>query len=113
MNNRLGFCGGQPKSFIEHLTIGRQTDGFYQITYGLFHSDHTIISGLETELTVMSAIMSQNLPNETAWHLRASRRVGISSEGVERLQQTVEAISEWSGRKLDRVCRVKDVEHEV
>lgn len=61
----------------------------------------------------MAAIMSQNLPNETAWHLRASRRVGISPDGVERLQQTVEAIAEWSGRKLDRVCRVKDIENEV
>lgn len=61
----------------------------------------------------MSAIMSQNLPNETAWHLRASRRVGISMEGVERLQQIVEVIAEWGRRKLDRICRVKDIEHEV
>jgi hypothetical protein len=34
-------------------------------------------------------------------------------EGVELLQQTVEAIAEWCGRKLDRICRVKDIEHEV
>ena len=33
--------------------------------------------------------MIQNLKNETAWHLRGLRRVGVSFEDVEKVQQCV------------------------
>jgi hypothetical protein len=60
-----------------------------QITYGLYLSDHSILDDIETELTVLSGIMIQNLPRETAWHLRGTRRIGVSIEDVETLQQCV------------------------
>ena len=59
------------------------------ITYGLYLSDHSILSGLETEMVVLSGIMIQNLKHETAWHLRGLRRVGVSFEDVECVQQCV------------------------
>lgn len=58
-----------------------------QITYGLYLSDHSILNDIETEITVLSGIMIQNLPRETAWHLRGTRRIGVSSEDTETLQQ--------------------------
>jgi hypothetical protein len=60
-----------------------------QITYGLYLSDHSILNDVETELTVLSGIMIQNLPRETAWHLRGTRRIGVSMEDVETVQQCV------------------------
>jgi hypothetical protein len=60
-----------------------------EITYGLYLSDHSILNGIETELVVLSGIMIQNLKSETAWHLRGSRRVGMSMEDVEMVQQCV------------------------
>jgi hypothetical protein len=60
-----------------------------QITYGLYLSDHSILNDVETELTVLSGIMIQNLPRETAWHLRGTRRIGVSMKDVETLQQCV------------------------
>lgn len=60
-----------------------------QITYGLYLSDHSILNDVETELTVLSGIMIQNLPRETAWHLRGTRRIGVSHEDVETIQQCV------------------------
>lgn len=60
-----------------------------QITYGLYLSDHSILNDIETEITVLSGIMIQNLPRETAWHLRGTRRIGVSSEDTETLQQCV------------------------
>lgn len=60
-----------------------------QITYGLYLSDHSILNGIETEIVVLSSIMIQNLPRETAWHMRASRRLDISQEDVEQLHQNV------------------------
>lgn len=60
-----------------------------EITYGLYLSDHTILGPVETELVVLAGIAIQNLPIETAWHLRGARRVGISQEKVELIQQCV------------------------
>lgn len=60
-----------------------------EITYGLYLSDHSILGPVETELVVLSGIMIQNLPLETAWHLRGSRRVGVSLNDVELVQQCV------------------------
>ena len=100
------------------------------ITYGLYLSDQTILNDIETELTVLTGIMIQNLPRETAWHLRGTRRIGVSKEDVETLQQCVSAFAgrnemrvtdssqielaaTFCGLRLHRVPRVADVEQEV
>ncbi|KAF2106147.1 hypothetical protein BDV96DRAFT_508333 [Lophiotrema nucula] len=83
------------------------------ITYGLYLSDHSILNEVETELTVLSGIMIQNLPRETGWHLRGTRRIGVSSEDVETVQQCIEMVARFCGLRLHRVPRVKDIEHEV
>ncbi|KAL5116426.1 hypothetical protein ACEQ8H_005662 [Pleosporales sp. CAS-2024a] len=59
------------------------------ITYGLYLSDHSILTDIETEMIVVSGIMIQNLPRETAWHLRGMRRIGVSMDDVATLQQCV------------------------
>ncbi|KAF2824722.1 hypothetical protein CC86DRAFT_296133 [Ophiobolus disseminans] len=84
-----------------------------QITYGLYLSDHSILNDVETELTVLSGIMIQNLPRETAWHLRGTRRIGVSSEDVETIQQCIELVASFCCLRLHRVPRVADIEHEV
>jgi hypothetical protein len=57
--------------------------------------------------------MIQNLSLETAWHLRGMRRIGVSSEDVELVQQCIELVAEFAGERLDKVPRVKDIEREV
>jgi hypothetical protein len=84
-----------------------------EITYGLYLSDHSILDGLSTELVVLSGIMIQNLKSATAWHLRGMRRLGVSMEDVELVQQCIEMVAAFAGVRLDRVPRVKDIEHEV
>lgn len=101
-----------------------------QITYGLYLSDHSTLTDVETEITVLSGIMIQNLPRETGWHLRGTRRIGVSAEDVESLQQCVsccagtvqgslltyyqiELVAKFCGLRLHRVPRVADIEHEV
>ncbi|KAB2108326.1 hypothetical protein AG0111_0g3061 [Alternaria gaisen] len=84
-----------------------------QITYGLYLSDHSILNDVETELTVLSGIMIQNLPRETAWHLRGTRRIGVSRDDVETIQQCVELVANFCGLRLHKVPRVTDIEHEV
>lgn len=63
-----------------------------EITYGLYLSDHTILDGVDTELVVLSGIMLQNLKTETGWHLRGTRRIGVSYDDVETIQQCVRAL---------------------
>ncbi|KAI7475261.1 hypothetical protein KC351_g10191 [Hortaea werneckii] len=84
-----------------------------EITYGLYLSDHTILDGIDTELVVLSGIMIQNLKRETGWHLRGTRRIGVSFEDVELIQQCIEKVAAFSGLKLTKVPRVADIEHEV
>jgi hypothetical protein len=57
--------------------------------------------------------MIQNLKLATAWHLRGIRRLGVSMEDVELVQQCIEMVAAFVGVRLDKVPRVKDVEHEV
>ncbi|EME44687.1 hypothetical protein DOTSEDRAFT_173003 [Dothistroma septosporum NZE10] len=84
-----------------------------EITYGLYLSDHTILGPVETELVVLSGIMTQNLPRETGWHLRGTRRIGVSMEDVETIQQQIEKVAKFCGLTLNKVPRVNDIEHEV
>ena len=82
-------------------------------------------------MVVLSGIMIQNLKPETGWHLRGARRVGVSSEDVETVQQCVcirpssenpsclrivsqiELVAAFAGLHLNKVPRVADIEHEV
>lgn len=60
-----------------------------EITYGLYLSDHRILSGVETEIVVLSGMWTLGLPRMFGWHLRASRRIGIGYAECEILQQCV------------------------
>ncbi|EXA30281.1 DNA polymerase alpha subunit B [Fusarium oxysporum f. sp. pisi HDV247] len=83
------------------------------ITYGLYLSDRQVLDDPETEIIVLSGIMIQNLPKETHWHIRGSRRFGISREDVETIASTVHSIAGFLGLKLDKVPTVEDVEKDV
>lgn len=78
------------------------------VSYGLFLSDHRILTMQETELVVTPAIMTQNLRGPTYWHLRACLRVGMEPEEVEAVHKVIEAVAAHGGKTLD-VQRVADV----
>ncbi|KXT17641.1 hypothetical protein AC579_10156 [Pseudocercospora musae] len=84
-----------------------------EISYGLYLSDHSILGPVETEIIVLSGILMQNAHRESAWHLRGTRRIGVSSEDVEKIQQCIDRVAGFCGWELDKVPRVKDIEHEV
>ncbi|KAL9069026.1 MAG: hypothetical protein Q9161_005784 [Pseudevernia consocians] len=83
------------------------------ITYGLYLSDRQILDDIDTEMVVLSGIMIQNLKRETGWHLRGTRRVGVSHEDVEIIQQCIEMVAAFAGVRLNKIPRVADIEHEV
>lgn len=83
------------------------------ITYGMYLSDRQILDDLDTELVVLAGIMSQNLPTETLWHIRGTRRIGVSKEDTEVVWDTIKLIAKHFGVELSRVPTVDDVEPEV
>ncbi|CAF9943570.1 MAG: hypothetical protein ALECFALPRED_000704 [Alectoria fallacina] len=83
------------------------------ITYGLYLSDRQVLDDIDTEMVVLSGIMIQNLKRETGWHLRGTRRVGVSHEDVEMVQQCIEMVAAFAGIRLNKIPRVADIEHEV
>ncbi|EUC33745.1 hypothetical protein COCCADRAFT_95243 [Bipolaris zeicola 26-R-13] len=83
------------------------------ITYGLFLSDHSVLNDIETEITVLTGIVMQNLARESAWHLRGLRRIGVTKEDVEVIRECCELTARFCGVSLHKVPRVEDIEHEV
>ncbi|KAM5341936.1 hypothetical protein ACJ41O_014967 [Fusarium nematophilum] len=84
-----------------------------EITYGLFLSDRQVLDDVETQLVVLPAIMSQNLRLETHWHIRGTRRIGVSTSDVQVIWDAVRAISAFFGVELDKVPTVDEVEPDV
>lgn len=89
--------------------------GFWvaDIAYGLHLSDHNILDDVDTEMVVLPAVMGQNLPRETYWHIRGTRRLGISKKDVEMVCDCVHEVSRFCGVNLDRVPAVDIVEDEL
>lgn len=51
---------------------------------------------------VLSGIMMQNLKRETGWHLRGTRRIGVSMDDVEEIQKCIEQVAAFCGLTLDK-----------
>ncbi|KAK6337652.1 hypothetical protein TWF730_003045 [Orbilia blumenaviensis] len=85
----------------------------YNITYGLYLSDHSVLDGLDTELVVMCALLIQNLAPVSAFHLKGFRRLGVTTEEVETVHVCCEKVAKVCGISMDKVPRVADIEHLV
>ncbi|KAI2792802.1 hypothetical protein POX_b02845 [Penicillium oxalicum] len=88
-------------------------DALSDIAYGLYLSDRQILDDVDTELIALSAVMGQNLPRMTYWHIRGSRRIGISKEDVQMLCDCVHAVANLCGTELNRVREVQVQEEEL
>lgn len=84
-----------------------------EITYGLFLSDRQALDDIETQLVVLPAIMSQNLRLETHWHIRGTRRIGISKEDTQVVWDAVLGMAKFFGVALTKVPTVDEVESDV
>ncbi|KAJ4301395.1 hypothetical protein N0V90_003487 [Kalmusia sp. IMI 367209] len=84
-----------------------------EITYGLYLSDRQVLDDLDTEVVVLVGIMVQNLPLETWWHIRGTRRIGVSLEDVKTVMESVRKVGEFMGTKLDRIPSPEEVEKDV
>ena len=89
--------------------------GFWvsNIAYGLHLSDRQILDDVDTEMVVLPAVIGQNLPRETYWHIRGTRRLGISREDVEMVCKCVHQVAQFCGVELDRVPTVDAVEKDL
>lgn len=84
-----------------------------EITYGLYLSDRQVLDDVETQLVVLPAIMMQNLPLESHWHIRGTRRIGVSKEDTQVIWDCVHLIAAYFGVKLHKVPTVDEVEPDV
>lgn len=84
-----------------------------EITYGLYLSDRQVLNDIETQLVVLPAIMSQNLPVQSRWHIRGTRRVGVSKQDMQIIWDSVQKISAFFGVVLDKVPTVDEVEPDI
>lgn len=83
------------------------------ITYGLYLSDRQTLDDVETQLVVLPCIMTQNLKLETHWHIRGTRRIGVSKEDTQVIWDSIRAFGEFFEIKLNKVPTVDEVEPDV
>lgn len=83
------------------------------ITYGLYLSDRQVLDDFDTEMVVLPAIMMQNLPTETHWHIRGTRRIGVSRADTEVVCRCVHMIADRFDVRLNKVPTVEQVEPDV
>jgi hypothetical protein len=83
------------------------------ITYGLYLSDRQVLDDVETQLVVLPGIMAQNLPLETTWHIRGTRRIGVSMADTKVVWNVVKDVAAHFGVSLDKVPTVEEVEPQV
>lgn len=79
------------------------------IIYGLYLSDHSILSAVEAEAVILTAILCQGLWAPTIWHLRGLWRLGISRKDVDEMQKAVEQVAKWAGKEISGWARIEDV----
>lgn len=83
------------------------------VTYGLYLSDRQVLDDLDTEMVVLCGIMIQNLRKETHWHIRGTRRLGVSFEDTQQVWDSVQLVAGFLGMKLHRVPTVAEVEKDI
>lgn len=69
-----------------------------RVIYGLFLSDHSILTELEAELVTLSSIMVSGLRPPTMWHVRGLMRLGIGVADVESVCDVVKKVAKWAGK---------------
>ncbi|KAF9894501.1 hypothetical protein FE257_006384 [Aspergillus nanangensis] len=84
-----------------------------EITYGLYLSDRQVLDDTETEIVVLASIMIQNLRKETWWHIRGTRRIGVSKQDTQVLWDCIQLVAEFFEIKLNKVPTVDQVEEDV
>lgn len=84
-----------------------------EITYGFYLGDRQVLDDLDTEMVVFPAIMMQNLRLETHWHIRGTRRIGVSKEDTKVLWDTIQMVAKHFDVKLNKVPTVEEVEPDV
>lgn len=84
-----------------------------EITYGFYLSDRKVLDDLDTQLVVLPGIMIQNLKLETHWHIRGTRRLGVTKEKVEVVWACVKDVADFLEMRVDKVPTVDDVEYDV
>lgn len=85
-----------------------------RVIYGLFLSDHSILTPLEAELVTLSSIMVSGLRPPTLWHVRGLMRMGVSQEDTESVCNVVKKVAEWAGKQgTDGWIRAEEVDPEL
>ncbi|KAJ5792724.1 uncharacterized protein N7503_008702 [Penicillium pulvis] len=83
-----------------------------EIAYGLHLSLRQALDYVDTEVVVLPTVIRQNPPQKAYWHVRGTRRVGVSKADVQMVCCGVREASRFCGLELDRIPSVDVVDSE-
>lgn len=100
---------GSHKEDIVHMEIAH--------VYGLYLSDHSVLSALESEVVVLSAILCTGLRSPGLWHLRGlGRLLGARGEDATNevkdvlrgVKMAIMCVVEWCGDRMEERVRLSE-----
>lgn len=84
-----------------------------RVIYGLFLSDTSLLSAVESEMVVTPGIMAQDVLGPTFWHVRGLQRLGVSEADADVVLETVKRCAAWAGRELKETGKLTAKEVDV
>ena len=79
--------------------------------YGLFLADLSVLGPIENELVILASVMGQGAENTTRFHLRGTRRLGVSAKDAVEIQGVIEMVGNHEGKASNSWARFQEVEH--
>ena len=79
------------------------------VIYGLFLSDHSILTKVESEIVILTSIMCQGLRAPTIWHLRGLRRLGLTNQDVGMVTAAVHIVANYCSKDSSQWPTIEDV----
>ena len=71
-----------------------------RVVYGLFLSDVSLLSAVESEMVVTPGIMAQDVRGPTFWHVRGLQRLRVSKQDTDVVLEVIKRSAAWAGREL-------------
>ena len=68
-----------------------------RIVYGIFLSDHSVLTDVETEMAVLSALMCGRNQRPKIWHLIGLRQLGPTFEDSQKMHEAMKMVARFCG----------------
>ncbi|KAJ6263959.1 hypothetical protein Dda_0096 [Drechslerella dactyloides] len=97
------------QKFVAHKDFGFMA---WNILYGFYLSDHTILDAIDTEIVTACNVLIQNYGFGAVFHFKGMRKLGISIDDIEAIQACCRKIASFGGVRIDQIPPAADIDYD-